>query len=163
MRLRFLLVLLAVIVALIVPVSAAFALSSKDVERELMCQCGCSMVVNVCDCGTANEIRAKITELIDQGQNKGQIVDYFVGKYGEAMLAAPSKKGFNLVAWILPFVAVVVAGTGLFFILKTWVLKGKAGVEEPDAPAVPVSNDEADQYRGRLEEELKRFKEEGAL
>jgi cytochrome c-type biogenesis protein CcmH len=163
MRLRLPLILLAVILAVIIPVTGALALSSKDVEKELICQCGCTMVVNVCDCGTAGEIRTKISELIDQGQNKGQIIDYFVGKYGEAMLASPSKKGFNLVAWILPFVAVAAAGAAVFFILKTWVLKGKAGSQEMEIISIPMAGDEIDEYRGRLEEELRRFKEEGTL
>ncbi|MBI2859368.1 MAG: cytochrome c-type biogenesis protein CcmH [Chloroflexi bacterium] len=139
----------------------AYAVTSKDVERELMCQCGCTMVVDVCDCETANQIREKIALMIGEGQDKGQIVAYFVGQYGEKMLSAPTKKGFNLVAWIVPFAAVLVGGTGLFFILRAWVRKGH-GQEEAEPVAVePVTAEVTAEYKHRVADELKRFKQEG--
>ncbi|MBI2853697.1 MAG: cytochrome c-type biogenesis protein CcmH [Chloroflexi bacterium] len=150
----FLLLLLAV-----ATVAPAYALSSKDVEGELMCQCGCTMVVDVCDCEQANQIRDKIAELMGQGQNKEQIIAYFVGRYGEKMLSAPTKKGFNLFAWVVPFAAVVLGGTGLFFLLRAWARRGKREEASEEIHTLqPVSIEE---YRGRLEEELKKFKEEG--
>jgi len=158
---RLLLLLVAPVLSTVVLASPAYALSSKDIEKELMCQCGCTMVVNVCDCDTANQIRAKISELMDQGQGKDQIIAYFVGQYGEKMLAAPTKKGFNLVAWVVPFAAVVVAGGALFFILRAWARRGKEEVEATVTPVVPVSANETEEYRWRLEEELKKYKEEG--
>ena len=163
MRLRALAILLLSVVALVAPVTKAYALTSKDIEKELMCQCGCTMVVDVCDCETANQIRAKITEMMNQGRDKDQIIGSFVSQYGEKMLSSPPKKGFNLVAWVVPFAAVAVAGTALFFILRTWVRKGRGGVEEASVTLLqPVSAQESEAYRGRLEAELKRFKEEGS-
>ncbi len=162
MRLRGLTVLLVTMLVIIVPVTPAYALSSKDIQKELMCQCGCTMIVDVCDCDTANQIRAKITEFMDQGQGKDQILAYFVGQYGEKMLASPPKKGFNLVAWILPFAVVAAGSVALFFILRTWSRKGKRGTEETVTLLHPVSTQETDEYRGRLEEELKMYKEEGS-
>jgi len=162
MKIRLLAVLLSLAMALIVPATAAYALTSKDIEKELMCQCGCTMVVDVCDCDTANQIRAKISEMINQGQNKDQIIGYFVSQYGEKMLSSPTKKGFNLVAWIVPFAAVAAGGTALFFILKVWARRGKTeGAVEEVALTESVSALEAEGYRGRLEDELKKFKEEG--
>ncbi len=163
MRLRGLTVLLVTMLVLLIPATPAYALTSKDIEKELMCQCGCTMVVDVCDCETANQIRTKITEMMSQGQGKSQIVAYFVNQYGEKMLASPPKRGFNLVAWILPFAAVVVGGAALFFILKAWVRKGREGAEGVSVTLVqPVSVQESEEYRGRLQEELKKYKEEGS-
>ncbi|MFH0941990.1 MAG: cytochrome c-type biogenesis protein CcmH [Chloroflexota bacterium] len=161
MKLRGLAVLLVAVLALLGPATPADALSSKDIEKELMCQCGCTMVVDVCDCETANQIRAKITELMDQGQGKDQILAYFVGQYGEKMLASPTKKGFNLVAWVSPFAAVAAGSAALFFILRAWARKGKRGAEETITLLQP-SAPESEEYRERLEEELKRYKEEGS-
>lgn len=162
MKLRVIAILLAAmlaIVALATPVYAAVA--SKDIEKDLMCQCGCTMVVDVCDCETANQMRDKIAELIGQGQDKNQIVAYFVAQYGEKILSAPTKKGFNLVAWVVPFLAVAVGGTALFFILRAWARKGRR--QEGDVVlAQPVSVEESEEYRDRLQSELKRFKEEGS-
>lgn len=156
-------VFVAALLVLLAPATPAYALTSKEIQRELMCQCGCTMVVDVCDCETANQIRTKITELMGQGQGKTQIVDYFISQYGEKMLASPSKKGFNLVAWILPFVVVIAGSVALFFILRIWVLKGRNGVNAAVTMLQPVTSQETEEYRGRLEEELKIYKEEGSV
>ena len=150
MKLRMLVIPIALLLALLFPTTVAYAASiSKDIEKELMCQCGCTMVVDICECGTANQIRARITELIDQGQDKDQIIASFVSQYGEEMLSSPSKKGFNLVAWIAPFAAVTAGGTVLFFMLRAWATKGKS-----------LEVAETDGYHGRLEDELKKFRGE---
>ncbi len=161
MKLRVLATLLAPLLLMMIA-TPVMALSSKDIQKELMCQCGCTMVVDVCDCETANQIRTKITELMSQGQSKEQIIAYFVGQYGEKMLASPAKKGFNLIAWVLPFATVVAGGTGLFFILRVWVLKGRTEVEPAVTLIQPVSTEETEEYRGRLEEELEKYQEEGS-
>ena len=163
MRLKVLTVLIIGLLVLLAPANPAYALSSKDIQKELMCQCGCTMVVDVCECETANQIRTKITELMNQGQDKAQIVDYFVKQYGEKMLASPTKKGFNLVAWILPFASVAVGGTSLFFVLRAWARKGERGTEATITLVQPASVEETEEYRGRLQEELKMYKEEGPV
>jgi cytochrome c-type biogenesis protein CcmH len=162
MRLRVLAVLLLSLLLFLASATPVYALTSKEVEKQLMCQCGCTMVVDVCDCETANQIRAKITEMINQGQDKDQIVGSFVTQYGEKMLSSPPKTGFNLIAWVVPFAAVAVGGTALFFILRVWARKGRSEVEEAVSLVTPVSAEETEEYRGRLEAELKRFQEEGS-
>ena len=55
--------------------------------------------------------------MLSQGASRNEILDFFVGNYGMDVLAAPPKSGFNLLAWILPAAAVVVAlGAGLVVI-----------------------------------------------
>ncbi len=81
-------------------VSAGEAL--PDATRQLFKHAtGIEIIDGIGDYLTRSGI-GKITELIGQGQNKDQIIAYFVGQYGEKMLAAPAKKGFNLVAWVVP-------------------------------------------------------------
>jgi len=152
------------LLAVLFPATAVYAAAdTKDVEKELMCQCGCTMVVDVCDCGTADQMREKIAGMISDGQDKGSIVAYFVDQYGEKVLATPTKQGFNLVAWIGPFVAVLAGGTGLFFLLRAWSRKGKEPNDETidEERAVPVAAAETNTYRSQLETELQRFREEG--
>lgn len=150
MKLRALVIAIALLLALFLPTTVAYAaLTSKDIEKELMCQCGCTMGVDICECGTAEQIRARIAELIDQGQDKNQILDSFVSQYGETILSSPTKKGFNLVAWIAPFAAVAAGGIALFFILRAWATRGKT-----------LKVVETYGYRSRLEAELKKFRGE---
>lgn len=149
------LALLSVLVAS-APVSADVTVS--DLENELLCTCGCTMVLETCQCETAPQMRAKIATMIDEGQTKQEILDYFVAQYGEKILAAPTKKGFNLVAWILPFAALIGGGGALFFVLRTWVMKGKVPAEE--TVYQPYETEDGDEYRRRFEEEFERFRQE---
>lgn len=166
MRTRLFVITALLLLAVLFPATAAYAaVDTKDVEKELMCQCGCTMVVDVCDCGTADQMREKIATMLSDGQDKGSIVAYFVDQYGEKVLATPSRQGFNLVAWIGPFAAVLAGGTGLFFLLRAWSRKGKQQDEEMtgEEVAVPAGAVEANAYRSQLETELQRFREEGNL
>lgn len=47
-----------------------------------------------------------------------QIIQEYVAKYGQTVLSAPPSSGFNLTAWVLPFLAFAAGGTVLFFFLK---------------------------------------------
>ena len=40
--------------------------------------------------------------------------------YGETLLAAPTKKGFNLTAWVTPFLAILVGGCLVVLTLIRW-------------------------------------------
>ncbi len=55
------------LMALALPTSA-LALTSSEVESELMCTCGCSMVLNTCSCGTADQMRKTISTMIREGK-----------------------------------------------------------------------------------------------
>ena len=109
-------------------------------------------------------MREKIAGMITDGQDKGSIVAYFVDQYGEKVLSTPTKQGFNLVAWIGPFAAVLIGGTGLFFLLRAWSRRGREHDDDSgEEMAVPVVTSETSAYRSQLETELKRYREEGTL
>ena len=112
-------IILALILAVFGP--AGFTLTQEDISNELVCQCGCGLVLENCnhsDCGVGIPMRELINEKIAAGETKEQIVGYFVDKYGEIVLAAPPKKGFNLTVWVLPFASIIVgAGIVVFLIL----------------------------------------------
>ena len=83
-----------------------------SIADQLMCQCGCTMVLSTCQCGTRDAMVAVIEQKLAEGQPKDEIVQYFVTQYGEQVLASPPKKGFNLIVRILPF-APILAGGGV--------------------------------------------------
>ena len=118
----------------------AFAEGMVDeIGANLMCQCGCTMVLSSCDCGTAEQMRGEIRDLLGQGKSKTDIVNYYVSKYGEKVLAAPVAQGFNLSAYITPFAAILVGASVIGLIVRQWVIRTRAGVPQP-AP-VAVQND----------------------
>jgi cytochrome c-type biogenesis protein CcmH len=94
-------------------VVAAFASSLKtslqEVSEGLTCQCGCGLTVANCNhpqCEFSVPVRQQIERMITQGMGREQIIGFFRAKYGEKILSAPTREGFNLLAWIMPFVAV---------------------------------------------------------
>ncbi len=89
---------------------------------------------------------------MSQGKGKEEITTAFVARYGEKVLSAPTTSGFNLAAWITPFLAVLVGGVLIGLISLRWSRRNvQNGSGRPPAPA------SADRYRDRLKKELDAF------
>jgi cytochrome c-type biogenesis protein CcmH len=67
---------------------------------------------------SSKAIRAKIAELIEQGQTDAQIRAFVVSRYGDGVLRTPANSGIGLVAWLVPLVALFV-GLGVLA-LAVW-------------------------------------------
>ena len=132
----------------------------SDVADELICQCGCTLVLSNCNhdyCGVGVPMTDTIKEMLAQGQSKEQIIDYFVSRYGEQVLASPPKEGFNIVVWVLPFVAILVGGGVVYLALRRWVRRG----ERHQDVDVPKTKEGDEEYSKQLEKELDDFSEGG--
>lgn len=138
-----------------------FALTLEEVSNELVCQCGCGLVLENCnhsDCGVAIPMRDTIRERIARGETKEQIVGFFVGKYGEIVLAAPTRRGFNLTVWLMPFLGIATGAGFVVLLIMAWVRRRReslAQTEEEEATSSPPKNDEASEQI--FKEELKDF------
>jgi cytochrome c-type biogenesis protein CcmH len=97
----------------------------QGIESRLMCYCGCAdLTVRVCTCGTADAIRAEIDSRLAAGETADQVVAAFVARHGEKILSAPTKSGFNLLAWIMPFAALFAAGGVVIALVRRWERAG---------------------------------------
>ncbi len=146
----------------IMPLTFAIAATDpavEDVTQELMCQCGCGMTIAVCrssmECIFSQQATDVVGQQIAAGRTKQQILDYFVGIYGEKILAAPTKSGFNVTAWVMPFVGIA-AGLAVFArVVLMWRRRTR------EAAAVPVEAGSADQglqyYEQLVDQQLKDF------
>ncbi len=131
----------------------------SEIADELICQCGCTMVLSNCthaECSSRSAMTAIIGQKLDQGESKEQIIDYFVRQYGEQVLSSPPKTGFNLVAWLLPFAAIMAGGVVIYLSLKAWVRRGSR-----QADATGEIEEESEAYRQQLKKELDEFEEGG--
>jgi cytochrome c-type biogenesis protein CcmH len=72
-------------------------------------------------------------------------MDAFVAKYGATVLAAPTTKGFDLVAWVAPFAVFAAALLGTILLIRRWGGLGGKPVEATTAGA--QSSDPADRER----------------
>ena len=157
---RVLSVVLIIGVLLATPASAASSVSVSSIGEKLVCLCGCNQTIAACPddpCSFADPARATIAQKLAQGLSEPQIIQSFVAQYGEKVLVTPPKSGFNLVAWILPFAVLMAGGFVVYLSLKRWVWQGK--VQEVNTETEAEEDDE--QYRLRMERELKNFSEKG--
>ena len=72
-------------------------------------------------------MRNELTAGLERGDSDSLVLQSFVQKYGNTVLAAPTTTGFNRVAWIMPF-AVFAAALALtiWFVRAVEVARGGA-------------------------------------
>lgn len=150
----FIILILSLVLLPVTPVLAE-EVTVNDIAEELMCQCGCTMVLSTCQCGTRDAMVATIEQKLVEGQSKDEIIQYFVAQYGEQVLASPPKKGFNLVVWILPFASILVGGVVVYLVVRAWVRRGGQSLISD------MSEKEDEGYQEQLEKELEEFSEGG--
>lgn len=140
---------------LLLPPASVFAVTTQEVEEALTCQCGCGLTVHSCNhlqCGFAVPAKQTILDLVNQGKTKEEITASFATRYGEKVLSAPTTSGFNLAAWLTPFLAIAVGGVLIGFISLRWTRQRRQPESDPQRTAR-----EPDQYRERLKKELESF------
>jgi len=74
--------------------------------------CGRQLLAD-CTCSFADRMRRDISRMLTEGKTKDQIIAWHLEKFpGESALAMPIDRGFNRLAWILPYTTFF-AGAGL--------------------------------------------------
>jgi len=132
----------------------------NDLGHKLMCKCGCNQILLECNhvgCSYSTQMRDELTAALTRGSGGGPdgstpdsdelVLQSFVQKYGATVLAAPTTTGFNIVAWIVPFL-VLIAGLGLVtLIVRKWNFRvQRVGAQN-------MSPEELDEFRRRAREE----------
>ena len=138
--------------------ASAYPITAQDITQNLTCTCGCNMLVSACEnmeCGLARQITKEVEQMLASGKTKDEIIDYYVQTRGETILAAPTKKGFNLTAWILPFLAIVVAGGAIYMFLSRAIIHRKQSM--PDMGSSAQAGNISNEALKQIENELKDF------
>ncbi len=78
---------------------------ANDIARELMCPVCSGQTVAESNSTLAVQMREEIRLRLRRGESKEQILAYFVGQFGESVLAAPPRRGAYLVLWLAPVLA----------------------------------------------------------
>ncbi len=117
--------------------------------RQVVDQLGCIQCVSRpllgCETPTCQDAKALIRQKLAAGESPDQIVQFFVDRYGDAILLNPPARGFNLLIWILPVVALM---AGALAILVLLAKKGQAKSRLSPAPL-------GDEYESRVMEEVR--------
>ena len=107
-------------------------------EGALMCYCGCAdLTVRTCSCGTAARIKEDIAARLAKGQSVDQVVQAYVEERGEQIRSAPTLEGFNLLAWVMPFAAILAAGLAVVALVRRWGARGAAATRLAAREAAP--------------------------
>ena len=106
----------------------------------------------------AQRVKALIRERIRAGDTKSEIKARLVDEFGVRILAAPPRRGFGLLAWLLPLAGLAVGAVAVA--IAAWRWSRSRETEELPPAATPSTNGrgrvDADLER-RLDEELARF------
>jgi cytochrome c-type biogenesis protein CcmH len=145
-------VLLALLFGLPAGVGAQAPPSSQEalgrqIERELIAPCCWTQTVAEHRSEAAEKVRQEVREMVGKGMSHPQIVEAFVAKYGERIMAAPRPRGFYLTAYVLPGLGILFGVGIVALLLRRW----RPSPAKPAPP--PEPRDPA--YLERVERELK--------
>ncbi len=107
-------------VLLWLPAAAITQEQLQIVTEDVLCDCGCHpQSVHSCACGRAEEMEAIIAGRMDsEGLDGEAMLKLWIEENGEASLLVPKARGFSLVAWLGPVLALPLALFVLYLILK---------------------------------------------
>jgi cytochrome c-type biogenesis protein CcmH len=126
-----------------------------DLEDEVLCPVCYPETLAQSSSPAAQQVERFISRRIAAGDTKSEIKRKLVADYGPQILASPSKRGFNLLAWALPLVGVL-GGAGILGLLAWRWTRVREPEPEPQQWALnghPLGPEE----ERRLDEELARF------
>jgi cytochrome c-type biogenesis protein CcmH len=109
---------------------------AKEIGMHLKCQCrGCDMSAGGCahpggafsgPCDTAKGMLKEIDQHLAKGQSEQQIIDAFVAEYGTVVYVEPPKKGFGLVAWMMPVIYFAAGLALVVFVVRKWAVRPRS-------------------------------------
>jgi cytochrome c-type biogenesis protein CcmH/NrfF len=140
----------------------------RRITSRLMCQCGgCSYLVLGCNhvnCSSATYISKTVRSALAEGQSEEMILASLADQYGPRVLAEPPREGFTWLGWIMPYVALLLGGGAVAFVLWRWKaapdpeesttsgeVGGTAGL---GVPAGGPGNELVEKYRSEIDREL---------
>src|SRR2546426_7407989 len=66
-------------------------------------------------------MKKEIVERLARGEDRETILAAFRTRYGEKVLSSPTLRGFNWLAWVTPFAAILMGGLGVTLVIRRWV------------------------------------------
>lgn len=103
---------------------------AHELGKRIKCSCGgCEQTAGTCyhvggefsgPCGVAKQQIKEIRAHLDKGLTDDQVVDAMIKEYGTAAYVEPPKKGFGLVAWLMPGVYLLLGALVVIFVVSRW-------------------------------------------
>ncbi len=120
----------------------------RSISEKLVCQCGCNYGLLYCphlQCGSAIPMRQTIRAALAEGKSEEEALQVMVAQFGLSALGQPPAEGFNLLAWVMPFLALALGLWAVQRVARSW----RARVPAPVADAALV-----ERYRSAVKREI---------
>ena len=135
----------------------SLAANLDQLMTSVYCYCGCVReTIKHCVCGVAQQIETDFRSRLSAGGTVQQIRDGYLARYGTQYSALMPAKGFNIVAYAMPAVIIVLIGVIVFLVLRS---KRRVVLAKSSTSAEPQRSASTDQYE-QIEQELERYKEQ---
>jgi cytochrome c-type biogenesis protein CcmH len=137
----------------------------QAIEHRIHCTCGCNLDVFTCrttdfTCATSPAMHRAVMARLDSNMTAAQVVAAFESQYGESILMQPPKRGFNLAAYVTPFIALGLGALILGAWMRRWVRarpKDTGAAAEAAAATDAAAQASAPDELERLKRELEKF------
>lgn len=111
-----------------------------ELEHHIHCMCGCNLDVFTCrttdfSCSVSPAMHRDVMALVAGGHGAQEIINAFVGVYGEQVLMEPRKEGFNLAGYLTPFAALGGGAALVIALLRRWQ---RPGAQPDSVKPLPV-------------------------
>jgi cytochrome c-type biogenesis protein CcmH len=124
-----------------------------EIGHQMMCICGCNQILLECNhvgCPASDGMRNELMASLTRGDSDSLVEQGFVQKYGPTVLAAPTTKGFDRAAYVIPFAALIFGFGLIVLVIRAW--------KNRPAPALadglrPVRGAELEQFRDQAGKE----------
>ena len=126
------------------------------IGHKMVCVCGCGQILLECNhvgCPDSDRMIGELRTQMTTGMPEDGILNWFAGKYGAMVLAAPIRAGFDTVAWIAPIAVFLLATIGTGVLVRVWVRR-RGGSLTAGGPAVGSAERSALRDRIRRETEF---------
>ncbi|MDR0672686.1 MAG: cytochrome c-type biogenesis protein CcmH [Zoogloeaceae bacterium] len=105
-----------------------------EISSELRCLVCQNETIAASNADLAQDLRAQIRAMIQEGKSNADITDYMVARYGDFIRYRPPFKGITLLLWLGPFFFFLVGGIGLrvYLVRRNRVLAADAPLSAED-------------------------------
>jgi cytochrome c-type biogenesis protein CcmH/NrfF len=101
----------------------------SDLSHKMMCACGCGQILGECNhvgCPSSGPMLDELRTDLAQGATDNAILIAFQNKYGPTILAAPMFTNFNMIAWIMPPLVLLIGIAGTVVLVRRWRMRAAA-------------------------------------
>ncbi|RMH71251.1 MAG: cytochrome c-type biogenesis protein CcmH [Gemmatimonadetes bacterium] len=123
---------------------------AAEAQQELLAPCCWRSPIADHESDIAMTMRREVNQMAEEGKSKDEIVDFYIAEYGSQILSIPTREGFNMVAWIMPVIMLVLGVIMVILILLYWRRQTTAATS-----AMPVVESISSEMDERIEQELR--------